>query len=93
MITHESNDSVSSFEDIEGMKAAQSMTSNYADLAKSYGAEIVGVDGFNQAIELINSKRADVTLNDNLSFLDFKNISLMLQSKSQMNPKMLLKAA
>ncbi|MBY6052319.1 amino acid ABC transporter substrate-binding protein [Cytobacillus firmus] len=72
LITHESNDSVSSFEDIEGLKAAQSMTSNYADLAKSYGAEIVGVDGFNQAIELINSKRADVTLNDNLSFLDFK---------------------
>jgi L-cystine transport system substrate-binding protein len=72
LITHESNESVSSFEDIEGLKAAQSMTSNYADLAKSYGAEIVGVDGFNQAIELINSKRADVTLNDNLSFLDFK---------------------
>ncbi len=72
LVTHESNNTVSSFEDIEGLKAAQSMTSNYADLAKSYGAEIVGVEGFNQAIELINSKRADVTLNDNLSFLDFK---------------------
>ncbi|CAM3476012.1 amino acid ABC transporter substrate-binding protein [Cytobacillus oceanisediminis] len=72
LITHESNNTVSSFEDIEGLKAAQSMTSNYADLAKSNGAEIVGVEGFNQAIELINSKRADVTINDNLSFLDFK---------------------
>jgi cystine transport system substrate-binding protein len=72
LITHESNNTVTSFEDIEGLKAAQSMTSNYADLAKSNGAEIVGVEGFNQAIELINSKRADVTINDNLSFLDFK---------------------
>lgn len=72
LIVHEDNEEVTSFENIEGLKAAQSMTSNYADLAKSHGAEIVGVEGFNQAIELINSKRADVTINDNLSFLDFK---------------------
>ena len=43
-----------------------------ASIAKSYGAEIVGVEGFNQAIELINSNRADVTINDNLTFLDYK---------------------
>ena len=48
------------------------MTSNYADIAKTYGAEIIGVEGFMQAIELINSKRADVTVNDNISFLDYK---------------------
>ena len=62
LITHENNDTVKSFEDIKGLKSAQSMTSNYADIAKSYGAEIVGVEGFIQAIELINSKRADVTI-------------------------------
>lgn len=72
LIKHVDNEAVTRFEDIEGLKAAQSMTSNYADIAKSHGAEIVGVEGFNQAIELINSKRADVTINDNLSFLDFK---------------------
>lgn len=72
LVKHVDNEAVTSFENIEGLKAAQSMTSNYADIAKSYGAEIVGVEGFNQAIELINSKRADVTINDNLSFLDFK---------------------
>ncbi|MBP2240393.1 cystine transport system substrate-binding protein [Cytobacillus eiseniae] len=72
LIKHTDNEAVTSFEDIEGLKAAQSMTSNYADLARENGAEIVGVEGFNQAIELINSKRADVTINDNLSFLDFK---------------------
>jgi L-cystine transport system substrate-binding protein len=72
LITHNDNETVKEFEHIEGLKAAQSMTSNYADTAREYGAEIVGVEGFNQAIELINSKRADVTINDNLSFLDFK---------------------
>ncbi|MBU8880841.1 amino acid ABC transporter substrate-binding protein [Bacillus sp. FJAT-29790] len=72
LITHQDNDKVSSFEDVKGLKSAQSMTSNYADIAKANGAEIVGVEGFNQAIELINSKRADVTFNDKLSFLDFK---------------------
>ncbi|CEG28880.1 amino acid ABC transporter substrate-binding protein [Bacillus sp. B-jedd] len=73
LVAHSDNDKVKSFEDMKGLKSAQSMTSNYAKTAKEYGAEIVSVEGFNQAIELISSKRADVTVNDNLSFLDFKN--------------------
>lgn len=72
LIAHEDNKDLKGFEDLKGKKAAQSMTSNYADIARENGAEIVGVEGFNQAIELILSKRADVTINDNLSFLDFK---------------------
>ncbi|NYF25301.1 amino acid ABC transporter substrate-binding protein [Sporosarcina sp. JAI121] len=72
LITNIANKEVTAFEDIKGLKSAQSLTSNYAETAKSYEAEIVGVEGFNQAIELINSKRVDVTINDKLSFLDFK---------------------
>lgn len=72
LITNTSNKGVTGFEDIKGLKSAQSLTSNYAETARSYGAEIIGVEGFNQAIELINSKRVDVTINDKLSFLDFK---------------------
>ncbi|MFD2444549.1 amino acid ABC transporter substrate-binding protein [Bacillus sp. CGMCC 1.16607] len=72
LIVNESNNEIKSFEDLKGKKSGQSMTSNYADIAKSYGAEIVGVEGFNQAIELLASKRIDATINDNLSFLDFK---------------------
>ncbi|GKU83233.1 amino acid ABC transporter substrate-binding protein [Niallia sp. NCCP-28] len=67
-----SDSDVKSFEDIKGLKAAQSLTSNYGEMAKSYGAELVGVDGFNQSAELLNSKRVDVTINDKLSFLDYK---------------------
>jgi cystine transport system substrate-binding protein len=72
LIAHQDNDKVKAFEDIKGLNAAQSMTSNYADMAKKYGAKIVGVDGFQQAVELLAQKRVDVTLNDKLSFLDYK---------------------
>ncbi|MBM7662064.1 cystine transport system substrate-binding protein [Bacillus mesophilus] len=71
LVTQKDNDKVTSFEDISGLKAAQSLTSNYADIAKEHGAEVTGVEGFNQAIELLSSKRVDVTINDKLSVLDF----------------------
>ncbi|WP_197277533.1 amino acid ABC transporter substrate-binding protein [Bacillus sp. FJAT-27245] len=72
LIAREDNNKVKKFEDIKGLQSAQSMTSNYADIARKYGAKIVGVDGFNQAVELLNSKRVDVTINDKIAFLDFK---------------------
>ncbi|MET0785936.1 MAG: amino acid ABC transporter substrate-binding protein [Paenisporosarcina sp.] len=72
LVAHTDNEDVKGFEDISGLKSAQSLTSNYAEIAKSNGAELVGVEGFNQAIELLNSKRVDVTINDKLSVLDFQ---------------------
>jgi len=32
----------------------------------------VGVDGFEQAIQLLTSNRVDATINDSLSYLDYK---------------------
>lgn len=72
LVASTDNNDVTSFEDIKDLKSAQSLTSNFGDLAKSYGAELVGVEGFNQAIELLSSKRVDVTINDKLTVLDFK---------------------
>ncbi len=71
LIVNKNNDSIKTFEDLKGKKSGQSLTSNLGDLAKSYGAEIVTVDGFNQAIDLITSKRIDATINDSLSYLDY----------------------
>lgn len=71
LISHKDNDQVKSFEDMKGFKSAQSLTSNYGDMAKEYDAEIVSVEGFNQAIELIVTKRVDVTINDSLTALDY----------------------
>ncbi|MDG0872485.1 amino acid ABC transporter substrate-binding protein [Paenibacillus thiaminolyticus] len=72
LIVHEDNQEVKAFADLQGKKAGQSLTSNLTELARENGADIVQTDGFNQAIELLVSKRIDVTVNDGLSFLDFK---------------------
>ncbi|QPC45958.1 amino acid ABC transporter substrate-binding protein [Mangrovibacillus cuniculi] len=63
---------VAAFEDIKGLNAAQSLTSNYRDIAEEYGAEIIGVEGLAQAIELLAAGRVDVTINDKLSILDYQ---------------------
>ena len=66
------NNDIKSFADLKGKKSAQSLTSNYGDMAKSYGAKLTGVEGFTQSAELIAAKRVDATVNDKLSFLDYK---------------------
>ncbi|MDN7226585.1 amino acid ABC transporter substrate-binding protein [Planococcus liqunii] len=71
LVVAKGNEEIKSFEDLEGKLSAQSLTSNYAETARSFGAEIEGVEGFNQAIELLNSGRVDATVNDNLTVLDF----------------------
>ena len=62
---------IQTLDDYSGKKSAQSTTSNYAQNARDLGAEIVPVDGFNQAVELITSGRADGTINDYITFLTY----------------------
>lgn len=70
LIVNKDNTTIKSFADLKGKKAAQSLTSNLTDIAKQNGAEIVGVEGFNPAIDMLVSKRVDATVNDGLSYLD-----------------------
>ena len=72
LIVRDGDDSIKSFADLKGKKSAQSLTSNFGKLATEAGAELVGTDGFDQSIQLVLTKRADATINDSLSFLDFK---------------------
>jgi L-cystine transport system substrate-binding protein len=71
LITHKDNNDVKTFEDIKGLNSAQSLTSNYGEMAKKYGANLVGVEGFSQSVELLASKRVDVTINDRIPFLEY----------------------
>jgi L-cystine transport system substrate-binding protein len=73
VVVADDNDEITSFEDLEGKKAAQTLTSNWNKLAKENGAEIVGVEGLSQSIELIKQGRVDVTLNEKLAVLDYMN--------------------
>ncbi|MDX3976418.1 amino acid ABC transporter substrate-binding protein [Shinella sp.] len=72
LIVRADDDSIKGFADLKGKKSAQSLTSNFGKIAEGAGAELVGTDGFDQSIQLVLTGRADATINDSLSFLDFK---------------------
>lgn len=72
LVVRDDNADIASFEDLSGKKSAQSLTSNFGKLAESFGAELVGTEGFDQSIALVIQGRADATINDSLSFFDFK---------------------
>lgn len=72
LIVRDDNDTIHSFQDIKGKRSANTLTSNFGKLAQREGAEVVPVQGFNEAIALLTSGRVDATINDYLSYLDFK---------------------
>lgn len=72
LIVSAKNEDIKGFEDLKGKKSAQSLTSNFGKLATEAGAELVGTDGFDQSIQLVLTGRADATVNDSLSYFDFK---------------------
>lgn len=72
IVVAEDDDSVSSFDDLAGKTTAQSLTSNWNDLAVESGATVEPVEGWAQAVELLRQGRVDATINDKLTFLDFE---------------------
>lgn len=65
-------DQIHSMEDLKGKRTANTISSNYATLAESYGATVTGVDDLNQTIELLLSGRIDATLNAEVVFADYQ---------------------
>jgi len=72
LVVRGDNTDITSFESLSGKTSAQSLTSNFGKLAETYGATLVGTEGFDQSIALVLQDRADATINDSLSFFDFK---------------------
>lgn len=72
LIVRSDNTSIKTFDDLKGKKSANTLTSNFGKIATDHGADVVGVQGFNESIDLLTSGRVDATVNDSLSFLDFK---------------------
>ena len=63
---------IKDFPDLKGKTSAQTLTSNFGKIAEKYGARLIGTDGFDQSIALVLQRRADATINDSLSFYDFR---------------------
>ena len=74
LIVRGDNDSITSFEDLNGKRTANSIASTYMTLAESYGATAVGVDTLDQTLSMVLSGRADATLNAEVSFYDYMNV-------------------
>ncbi|QCW49815.1 ABC transporter substrate-binding protein/permease [Nocardioides dongxiaopingii] len=71
IVTAADNDDITSLDDLDGQVAAQSETSNWAQVARDAGAEVQSVEGFAQAAELLVQGRVDVIVNDNIAVLDY----------------------
>lgn len=70
LIVRKDNKTIHSFKDLKGKTAAESLTSNLGKIARDNGAKIDGINGFNDAVSLLEAGRVDATVNDKLSFLD-----------------------
>lgn len=64
---------ITKLSDLKGRTTAQSLTSNYAEIARKAGAKVEGVEGFAQAAALVVQGRVDALVNDNLAALDYLN--------------------
>lgn len=68
------NDTITSFEDLNGKTTANSLASTYMELTESYGATVQGIDTLEETIQLLTAGRIDATLNADVSFYDYLNV-------------------
>ncbi|MGV9798461.1 ABC transporter substrate-binding protein/permease, partial [Mycobacterium sp. NPDC003449] len=67
IVTRADDDSISSLDDLKGKVAAENATSNWSEIARKAGARVEAVEGFTQAITLLNQGRVDVVVNDSIA--------------------------
>ncbi|WP_026551685.1 amino acid ABC transporter substrate-binding protein [Arthrobacter sp. H20] len=72
IVTTADDSEISSFEDLDGLTTAQSLTSNWYELAQESGAEVEAVEGWAQSVALLEQGRVDATINDKLTYLDYQ---------------------
>ncbi|AFM19592.1 amino acid ABC transporter substrate-binding protein, PAAT family, amino acid ABC transporter membrane protein, PAAT family [Mycolicibacterium chubuense NBB4] len=67
IVTRAADNSITSLADLKGKVAAENATSNWSDVARKAGARVETVEGFTQAITLLNQGRVDVVVNDSIA--------------------------
>lgn len=71
LAVNEDNKEIQTIEDLDGKKAAQTVTSNFAKDAEALGAEIVATTDLTGSIQLVEQGRADGTIHDRVTFLTY----------------------
>ncbi|WP_342213146.1 amino acid ABC transporter substrate-binding protein [Nocardia otitidiscaviarum] len=71
IVTRQDTADIASLADLNGKVCAQSTTSNWSKVAGDAGCKVEGVEGFVQAIQLLNTRRVDATVNDSLAVAEY----------------------
>jgi His/Glu/Gln/Arg/opine family amino acid ABC transporter permease subunit len=67
IVTRADDNSVKSAADLKGKVVGATATSNWAQVARDNGARVEAVEGFAQAIKLLNQGRVDAVVNDSIA--------------------------
>ena len=67
IVTRADDNSIKTLADLKGKVAAENATSNWSEVARKAGARVEPVEGFTQAIKLLNQGRVDVVVNDSIA--------------------------
>ena len=73
VVTLASNDSISSFDDLNGLTTANSAGSTYEAMGIQYGAKVKNVDTLGETMTLVQNGTVDATINANTSAQDYFN--------------------
>jgi His/Glu/Gln/Arg/opine family amino acid ABC transporter permease subunit len=67
IVTRADDSSITTLADLKGKVAAENATSNWSEIARKAGARVETVEGFTQAIKLLNQGRVDAVVNDSIA--------------------------
>jgi His/Glu/Gln/Arg/opine family amino acid ABC transporter permease subunit len=67
IVTRADDNTIKSAADLRGKVAGATATSNWAQVARDNGARVEAVEGFAQAIKLLNQGRVDAVVNDSIA--------------------------
>lgn len=71
LIVRNDNEDIKSFDDLKDKNTVNSIGSTYMELAEQFGAKTTGVSTLNDTLQNVIDKRADATLNAEVSYLDY----------------------
>ena len=71
LIVKKGNDKIKSLQDAKGLTAAQGLSSNWTAYSQKLGANLVNAPGSSEAFNLVETGRADFTMNSGLAFADY----------------------
>lgn len=73
LVVKKDNTTITSFEDLNGKKSANSTGSTYAEMGEEYGATVSNVPTLAETMELVLNGTVDATINADTSIQDYLN--------------------